>query len=89
MAWDSEVTNVRYTEYVHGGVDNSDDFTPWYDACAEAGVDPDDAELRDARGRFSYALSEVRLDVEVDIDTGAVRCWGVEGVALVDPVDVG
>lgn len=82
MAWDNEKTNVRFNHYVHG---QSDDNFQWYELCQEAEVDPEEGG---AINKFHYAFYENTLDCEVDLDTGEVRCWGINGTPLKDPVQV-
>lgn len=88
MSWDNEETNVRFTEYVHGGVEASDDFSDWAEMCKSKGLDWESDEMKEATKQFSYAFYEIGLDCEVDLDTGEVRCWGISGKPLVDPVKV-
>lgn len=73
MAWDNEKTNKRFTKRLHGGSDEYGEF--W-------GPEAQQQET------FHYAFYEVELDCEVDLDTGKVRCWGVQGSPLQDPVEV-
>lgn len=67
-------TNTKYfTKYVHGDSDELSDFWDY------------DAPQQD---KFHYAFYEVTLSCEVDLDTGEVRCWGVNDQALENPVRV-
>lgn len=73
MSWDNEKTNKRFKKYLHG---QTDEYSEFWDVDAEQ------------QQKFHYAFYEVELDCEVDLDTGEVRCWGIENVPLKDPVKV-
>ena len=82
MAWDNEETNVRFKNYSHSSKDSNwemlnDDMWEF---------DEDSFANEEAARNFVYTLYEVEFDCEVDLDTGEVRCWGVNGVSLAEPI---
>ena len=66
-----------YTAWLHGS--KSDAWT--YNETQALGLD----ENSEAFLNFLYSLYEVKLDMELDTDTGDTRILAVNGVKLVEP----
>lgn len=82
MAWDNEATNRRFKNYAHSSKDSN--WESMYDDAF--GFSESDFANSEAANKFAYTLYEVEFDCEVDLDTGDVRCWGVQGVPLTEPI---
>ena len=69
-----------YKEYLH----DEQELDEAKERAQQLGLEMNDEAIH----YWSGAFYEIELECEVDLDTGDVRVWGVQGVPLQDPVIV-
>lgn len=63
---------VKTTLYLHG--DKESNYEKFTDLCEKAGIVPEPAAER----QFAYALYEVTVEIEVDLNTGKYEIIGMK-----------